>query len=157
MDWRRLANNLAMIYPVRYQSQWRTHDHGEAAAALVLHRPPGLNPERRRLSALTTTCAAAPAIVLRHASPLCSRSSPRLCPSSIAPAAARAAAETILFCRCCVSAELSLFSDQRMGPTIMAIAFDLAGTPYSSRCSRAFQRPTDWRSSQPITPTLELC
>ena len=35
-------------------------------------------------------------------------------------------------------------------PPVMAIAFDLAGTPYSPRCGRAFQRPTSWRSSPMI-------
>ena len=35
-------------------------------------------------------------------------------------------------------------------PPVMAIAFDLAGTPHSPRYSRAFQRFTSWRSSPKI-------
>ena len=33
---------------------------------------------------------------------------------------------------------------------VMRMTFDLAGSPYSPRCSRAFQRPTNWRWSQRV-------
>ena len=56
---------------------WRCRPK-EAAVPLPFHRPPGLDPQRRRSGVVESTCAAAPAIVRRPTPPLCSHSPPHL-------------------------------------------------------------------------------
>ena len=62
---------------------WRCRPK-EAAVPLPFHRPPGLNPQRRRSGVVESTCAPAPAIVRRRAPPPCSHSPPHLCAGDFA-------------------------------------------------------------------------
>ena len=62
---------------------WRCRPK-EAAVPLPFHRPPGLDPQRRRSGVVESTCAAAPAIVRRRTPPLCSHSPPHLCAGDFA-------------------------------------------------------------------------
>ena len=138
---------------------WRCRPK-EAAVPLPFHRPPGLDPQRRRSGVVESTCAAAPVIVRRPTPPLYSHSPPTSVPAISLEGSLRAAARS---CpprpRSPVPAQRRGRIDKRVRPRCRSCAAAGCGRTRSSPelCPHVLcgRRPS-WRRNERVSSRLRL-